>query len=101
MRRALLASLMAATFFSSANAAEMQVSKPAKKGDYHIVYINGDIEKGDFDKFKDVAGKLPAGKVIVSLHSEGGQLSAALDMGIAIRSMKWWTVARDCASPAP
>jgi hypothetical protein len=98
MRRAILASLMAATFFSSANAAEMQVSKPAKKGDYHIVYINGDIENGDFDKFKEVAGKLPAGKVIVSLNSEGGQLGAALNMGAAIRSMKWWTVARSCAS---
>ena len=39
-----------------------------KEGDYHR-YINGDLEKGDFDKFKNVA-ELPAGKVIVSLNSK-------------------------------
>jgi hypothetical protein len=85
----------------SASAAEMRVTKPQKKGDFYVIFIDGDIEKGDFEKFKKlaIANNLPAGKVIVSLQSRGGFMGEAADMGTAIRGMKWWTVAREhCAS---
>jgi hypothetical protein len=85
----------------SANAAEFKLQKPQKKGDLQVIFIDGDIEKGDFDKFKKLVldNKLPVGGVIVSLDSRGGAMVDAANIGIAIRNMKWWTAARElCAS---
>lgn len=81
----------------SASAAEMRVTKPQKKGDFYVLFVDGDIEHGDFEKFKKlaIANNLPAGKVIVSLQSNGGFLVEGMQIGHAIRDLKWWTAARE------
>ena len=66
----------------SASAAEMKLTKPQKKGDSYVIFVDGDIEKGDYDKFKKLAmdNNLPVGRVIVSLQSDGGSLVQGLLM---------------------
>ena len=58
------------------------------------VYIKGDIELGDEEKFKRIANSMPRGGFVV-MKSAGGNLVAGLDIGIAIRFRQWRTVVVD------
>jgi hypothetical protein len=104
LRKMLTSVLVLALSASVADAAEIYVkmikSGTGKKSTtMPVVYVQGDIEVGDNKKFYDVAKKLSAGRVLVFLSSDGGNLSAGLNIGEMIRVAKWSTVASGtCAS---
>jgi hypothetical protein len=99
MTKLLTTTAMLLALGSAASAAQMEVSKPnPKKGEkLTIVYIDGDIVEGDWDRFKRVVQGLK-GPVAISLNSDGGKIFDGLNIGIAIRNMKWMTIARHCHS---
>lgn len=67
-----------------------------------IITIAGRIERGDFDKFKDIVRRLPPQqKVVVGLNSRGGSVGDGLAIGALIRARRYWTFVpddADCAS---
>jgi hypothetical protein len=81
-----LATVLAA-FSTTANAAEIWRDKVA-------VYIKGDIEMGDFEKFKKIASTMGEGGFVV-LKSNGGNLVNGLEIGTMIRAKKWRSVVVD------
>jgi hypothetical protein len=87
-----------AVTFSHANAADILVSKD-KNGKDAFVWIEGDIEMGDNDKFLSVLKTLSKKPLGVFLDSRGGNVGAALNIGIMIRRLQLSTIANhQCAS---
>jgi hypothetical protein len=81
-----------------AEAAEFRVTKGHGFDGLPTLYLEGDIEPGDFDKFAPLAAKLPP-KSSVALNSNGGLIREALMIGEMIRAKKLDTVALNvCAS---
>jgi hypothetical protein len=96
LTRALAALVALSLVSSAANAAEIWADKPP--GKRLIVFVKGDIERGDQDKFAKVTAKLPPG-TIVALGSIGGALADGLNMGITIRNKRFNTiVVKTCQS---
>jgi hypothetical protein len=94
----MLAAMMAAFTTVAANAAEMKVEKP-KKGQYDtMVFVEGEIVKGDHNKFVNLTKNLPDGRILVALNSMGGALEEGLNIGLIIRAKRMGTFAFDCAS---
>jgi hypothetical protein len=95
-----VASLALALTTFAANAAEMTYKDvPKSKGvpAYTIVWISGDIEKGDYSKFANFVSK--RNRVMVVLDSPGGLLNEGLNIGLLIRQKAFATaVYNECVS---
>ena len=80
-----------------ASAADIQFHKGEKGGGY--IFINGEIQKGDADKFRKLAAGSQAD--LVFLRSQGGSLSEAFEIGRIITVSSYSTFVLDdhwCAS---
>jgi hypothetical protein len=90
---------LALTTFA-ANAAEITVKdfpKSKNMPSYSAVWITGDIERGDFEKFTRIVSK--RNRVMVALHSDGGLVNEGLNIGLLIRQKAMPTVVyHDCVS---
>jgi hypothetical protein len=97
---ALMASIALALTTFAANAAEMTFKDvPKSKGmpAYTIVWIDGDIVEGDYEKFARFVSKRK--QVMVALNSNGGLIGEGLNIGLLIRQKAMVTaVYKDCAS---
>lgn len=87
----LMAAAVAMTVLAAppANAANMEVEIFKKSP---IVYLTGPIVDNDYKKFYNLTAKYPPGKILVVLHSEGGNLLNGLDIGLMIRERRMDTV---------
>jgi hypothetical protein len=99
MKRLLLATAFACIAGAMpAEAAQFWVDKGYGFEGFPTLYLEGDIEPGDFDKFAPLAAKLPP-KSSVALNSNGGLIREALMIGDLIRAKKLNTYALNvCAS---
>jgi hypothetical protein len=90
---------LALTTFAT-NAAEMTAKDmPKTKGmpAYSIVWIDGDIVKGDHERFSRIVSN--RNRVMVALNSDGGLLHEGLNIGLLIRHKAMGTaVYKDCVS---
>jgi hypothetical protein len=77
-----------------AYAAQIEVT-PAGKDGITDITIEGVIGPDDFEAFKRQADPLPRAAVIVKLHSPGGNLFSAIEIGEYIRSKAWTTFVYD------
>jgi hypothetical protein len=95
-----VASLALALTTFAASAAEMTYKDvPKSKGiqAYTIVWIDGRIEEGDYEKFARFVSK--RNRVMVALNSDGGLISEGLNIGLLIRQKAMVTaVYKDCVS---
>jgi hypothetical protein len=96
----LMASIALTLTTFAANAAEMTYKDvPKSKGmpAYTIVWIDGDIVQGDYEKFANFVSKRK--RVMVTLNSNGGLISEGLNIGLLIRQKAMGTaVFKDCVS---
>jgi hypothetical protein len=92
MKRLLTAAAVAVALGvpSLAQAAEITVRKD--NTGRPMIILNGDIQRGDLEKFVKVAAKLPAG-TIVGLNSMGGVIVDAINIGHVVRGKRFLTVA--------
>jgi hypothetical protein len=79
----LLASALVGTFGATGLEAA-EISRASGPSGIDVIHINGPIEAGDDQRFRDVAGS--SSKAIVLLNSEGGRVLPALEMGLQISS---------------
>ena len=84
-----LVTLLLFTMSISANAAEMRLVSGSADGIEYISVV-GDFEIGDDQKFISIA--LPLERAIVAFNSNGGNLSAGLKIGMAIRLKEFTTL---------
>jgi hypothetical protein len=93
-----VASLALALTTFVANAAEMTFKEYPKSKDrgaaYTTIYINGDIEKGDYEQFATFVNKKRNVQLVV-LNSPGGSLNDGLNIGLLIRQKKMSTIVFD------
>ena len=64
-----------------------------------VILITGEITEGDEEKFRELSIQHP--KAIVGLHSQGGQLVPALEIGRLVRLRGYETIVLEgdtCAS---
>jgi hypothetical protein len=97
MKKLLLAATTVMAMMSSAHSADMQLSD---KGTAPRITINGDLVKGDYQKFSNLVARLPSGHAgSVYLDSRGGVVDEALSIGSWVADQNWTTVVlRECAS---
>ena len=99
MKKFLLASVLAVSAATSANAAKIEVgSNRCNDGDpnCYMITIEGKIEEGDEVTFAKVAKNVTEG--IVVMNSPGGNFETGLDIARQIRAKKLNTGALYCAS---
>jgi hypothetical protein len=89
---------LAISFVSSAESRAAEIKHFETDGAGHIIEILGTIQRGDAQKFTDVA--LMARTARVVLISDGGVLADSLDIGRAIRLKKFSTYVPDGATCA-
>jgi hypothetical protein len=78
---------------SSANAADIRIERSADASRTPGIYIEGDIVKGDYARFKKLADRLPDGiYTVVILTSRGGLLVDGLNIGTTIRARGFSTL---------
>lgn len=87
-RRAALA-LAASCSPIPATAADITVEPATKAGAKDVISIQGAIESGDADRFRQITAKITNGLVL--LNSDGGVLTEALEIGQLIQSRGWMT----------
>jgi hypothetical protein len=97
MKKLLLAATAVMAMMSSAHSADIQLSD---KGTAPRITINGELAKGDYQKFSNLAARLPSGHAgSVYLDSPGGAVDDALSIGSWIADQNWTTVVpKFCAS---
>jgi hypothetical protein len=97
MKKLLLAATAVMAMVSSAHSADMQLSD---KGTAPRITINGELVKGDYQKFSNLVARLPSGHAgLVVLDSPGGALDDALNIGSWVADQNWTTVVNtSCAS---
>jgi hypothetical protein len=97
MKKLLLAATAVMAMMSSAHSADMQLSD---KGTAPRITINGELAKGDYQKFSNLVARLPSGHAgSVYLDSPGGAVDDALSIGSWVADQNWTTVVlRECAS---
>ena len=73
---------------STASAADIWFEKV---GRIPVIFIKGEIVRGDSDKFDRLASKLKPGSALVVMGSPGGLMLDGLDIGITIRNKRFAT----------
>jgi hypothetical protein len=83
-----------------ANAAQFRYTLSEDQS-YMFVYVTGDIEPDDDDKFFSYTRNIQYGRASIVLGSAGGNVVAGLNIGLRIKEMGWntgvWT-SLECAS---
>jgi len=94
-----VAALLLAT--GTTQAADMRIQKSmmqapsgrwVERNDNLLIFIEGDIVKGDYAKFKKLADRLPYGTIVI-MTSYGGSLLEGLNIGVTIKAKGFRTFA--------
>lgn len=84
LTQALLALSGFAIAASAAQAAEIKAE--ALSSEQAVIYFAGSIERGDAERFQRAIGPFTGKSMFVMLHSDGGLLSEAIEIGEIIRA---------------
>lgn len=96
--RASVAGTLLCLFATSASAAEFQILRPPT-ANHPLVFVSGEIEPGDGDRFSETVDSLQSASVVLS--GPGGSISEALQIGAEIQIRGFTTMVlpdTECAS---
>ncbi len=83
--------VLSALFFASSTASAMDFTFAQPGGDKNILYMNGEINRGDYEKFRKFLlpnlDEFVAGNRVVMISSNGGDLIEALKIARIMRAM--------------
>jgi len=101
MMKQLFIAIASLVLAGMANAANISVEVAASTDKVNVVFISGDIVKGDYEKFIKATKSITNNKsVVLLLDGPGGLLIEAMDIGLEVNKRKYITLAHKgvCAS---